>query len=40
MLTNVNVASYIEKRMKDREKLTEITGFSGLPFYAYEAKLF
>lgn len=25
MLTNANVASYIEKRMKDREKRTEIT---------------
>ncbi len=25
MLTNVNVASYVEKRMKDREKRTEIT---------------
>ena len=25
MLTNVNVASYAEKRMKDREKRTEIT---------------
>ena len=25
MLTNANVASYVEKRMKDREKRTEIT---------------
>ncbi|WP_349947331.1 terminase small subunit [Lacrimispora sp. BS-2] len=25
MLTNVNVAAYVEKRMKDREKRTEIT---------------
>ena len=25
MLTNVNVASYVEKRMKDREKRNEIT---------------
>ena len=25
MLTNANVASYVEKRMKDRQKRTEIT---------------